>query len=260
MESNGEDLGLLIIRLSDKDVEEQDAAAQIRNKLSYVVESANISQLLINLENVGFLKSEAIGQLFMLKKKCDQNQISLGVCSISPQNMKVLKLVRCDTIIDLFEDQQTAIDALAKTLPPAPSPAMEADAVQQLTDKASAGNADAIFELAQRKADGKGIPQDVDGAILWYQKAAEQDHREAQYELATCYAFGLGVPQDYGKAIPWYEKAAVSGHANSQYMFAMSYQYALNDVSDVAKAKIWYERAAEQGHEKAKLALRELES
>ena len=55
--------GMLIIRLSDADFQAQDVVSQIRNKLTFVVETAHITELLINLEDVSFLSSEAIGQL-----------------------------------------------------------------------------------------------------------------------------------------------------------------------------------------------------
>ncbi|MDG2012125.1 MAG: hypothetical protein P8J33_01375, partial [Pirellulaceae bacterium] len=61
---------LLVIHLRDTDVQEQDAAQQIRGKLGFIVDTANISQLLIDLQDVSFLSSSAIGQLIMLKKKC----------------------------------------------------------------------------------------------------------------------------------------------------------------------------------------------
>ncbi len=250
--------GLLIIRLADRDLQDQDAAAQIRNKLDFVVETASISQLLINLDDVSFLSSETIGQLILLKKKCDQQEIALALCEISPEILKVLRLVRCDEIIDLYEDQHSAIEALNKTLLPPPEQPLSADESSRLQQRANAGEPQAMFEMAGRKLNGSGMEADAAGSVGWYQKAAELNHREAQYGLATCYAFGLGTKQDYALAMPWYEKAAQQGHADAQYMFGMSLQYALNDVTDLPAARKWYEAAAAQGHEMAKIALNKL--
>lgn len=250
--------GLLILHLTDDDVKQPNSSGRVRRKLDLVVETSNISQLLINLERVSFLSSVGIGQLIMLKKKCDQKQIALAVCNISPQNMKVLRLVRCDEIIDLFEDQESAMKSLVNLAVPAPSALLSAEELAGLNDRIEAGDQEAMFELAQRMVNADGLEQDPSGAVELYNRAADGGHCESQFQLATCYAFGLGVPQDYELAMPWYQKAAEQGHSDAQYMVGMSFQYALNDVSDLQLAKSWYTQAAEQGHEKARIALQEL--
>jgi len=252
--------GMLIIRLSDTDSADQNIESQIRHKLGFVVDTANITGLLIDLEGVSFLPSVAIGQLIMLKRKCDQKQIALGLCCISEQNMKALRLVRFEEIMDVFNDQASAVESLRETQPVAPRELLSEEEVAKLVSLSESGDVDARFDLAQRKANGDGLKQDPVDAMQWYLLAAQQDHRDAQYELATCYAFGLGVEQDYALAVPWYEKSAEQGHANAQYMLGMSYQYSLNDVKDPRLAREWYEHAAAQGHEKARLALAEMAS
>jgi anti-anti-sigma factor len=260
-QSTTDDLfGMLIIRLSDTDSEGQDIESQLRHKVRFVVDSAHISELLINLEGVAFLPSAALGQLIMLKKKCDSKQIKLGLCCISESNMMALRLVRFDTILDIYDDQASAVEALRTKVPDAPQQPMPAAELANLISRAESDDIDAQFELAQRMSNGHGVEPDPAQAMQWYFRAAEHNHRDAQYEMATCYAFGLGVDQDYGLAIPWYEKAAQQGHANAQYMLGMSFQYSLNDVKDPGQARQWYERAASQGHEKAKSALAEMAS
>ena len=250
--------GLLIIRLNDIDFQGQDVASQIKNKLGFIVETSSTTKLLINLEGVSFLSSAAIGQLILLKKKCDQKQIAFALSNISSKNLKVLQMVRFDEIVDIFDEQHSAVESLNKMLVPEPHERMSDEAINELKIRSQDGEVDAIFELAQRKSDGNGLEQSAADAVYWYLRAAKQGHKEAQHELATCYAFGVGVRQNYSEAVPWYERAAVQGHADSQYMMGMSFQYALNDVSDSEIAKKWYEQAASQGHEKARLALNEL--
>ncbi len=260
-QSTNDDLfGMLIIRLSDTDSEGQDVETQLRHKVRFVVDTADISELLINLEGVAFLPSAALGQLIMLKKKCESKQIKLGLCCISESNMMALRLVRFDTLLDIYDDQASAVDALRTKVTEAPQQPMPEAELASLISRAKSGEVNAQFELAERKANGHGVDPDPTEAMKWYFRAAEQNHCDAQYEMATCYAFGLGVDQDYGLAIPWYEKAAQQGHANAQYMLGMSFQYSLNDVKDHGQARQWYERAASQGHEKAKSALAEMAS
>jgi uncharacterized protein len=59
---------------------------------------------------------------------------------------------------------------------------------------------------------GSGIAVNLDKAIVWYTKAAEQGHSGAQNNLAMCYHDGVGVSVDEDRAIEWYTKAARQGH------------------------------------------------
>ena len=63
---------------------------------------------------------------------------------------------------------------------------------------------------------GFGVTQDMQKAVEWYTKAAEQGHAAAQYNLGNCYYDGEGVEKDLQKAIEWYTKAAEQGDEDAQ--------------------------------------------
>ena len=63
---------------------------------------------------------------------------------------------------------------------------------------------------------GKGVKQDYTEAILWYEKAAEQDDVTSQLSLALFYKFGKGVQKDYTQMFYWYKKAAELGDTGAQ--------------------------------------------
>jgi anti-anti-sigma factor len=251
---------LLVIHLRDCDVVQQDAAGQIRDRIGFIVDTASISQLLIDLSDVTFLSSSAIGQLIMLKKKCDLEEIALALCNIAPDILRVLRLVRCDEVIDMHANQWEAIESLRKTLLPAPLEPLPEARLTELEMRAGDGNRTAMLELGMRFADGMGLPQDWRRAVHWYRRAASHGEMDAQYELATCLAFGLGVPQSYEAAVPWYEQAAGQGHADAQYMLGMTWQYGLAGISDSVRARHWYQQASLQGNDKATAALQNLTS
>lgn len=132
---------------------------------------------------------------------------------------------------------------------------------------------------------GKGVKQDLDQAIYWYEKAAFQndkdalyhlamiliklpekdfetisklleraaklDHPNAQYNLAVMYQKGDGVKLDMEKALFWYEKAANAGLAIAQYNLGMLYFEGMIVKKDEEKAKELWEKAAKQGLEAA---------
>lgn len=59
--------------------------------------------------------------------------------------------------------------------------------------------------------EGRGVARDMEQAVAWYRKAAEQGDPRAQYNLGVCYELGQGVKQDQEKAATWYYNAAKHG-------------------------------------------------
>lgn len=55
-----------------------------------------------------------------------------------------------------------------------------------LSLRATAGDAQAQINLAERYANGEGVQQSSRNAAYWYARAADQGHMQAQRELARC--------------------------------------------------------------------------
>ncbi|HHJ17379.1 MAG TPA: sel1 repeat family protein [Gammaproteobacteria bacterium] len=78
--------------------------------------------------------------------------------------------------------------------------------------RAETGDAKAQLEVAQRLATGKGAPQNVEQAYIWYLRAAKQGLAEAQYRTAEMLESGTGVEKDLAQARRWYTSAKLLGH------------------------------------------------
>ena len=48
--------------------------------------------------------------------------------------------------------------------------------IQELTEKAVQGNADAQYSLGRCYLEGEGVEQDYKQAVIWYTRASEQGH------------------------------------------------------------------------------------
>lgn len=55
---------------------------------------------------------------------------------------------------------------------------------------------------------GRHFTKDMNKAVTWYKKSANQDNDLALYELGRLYMFGIGVPKDLKIAKNYFEKAA----------------------------------------------------
>lgn len=78
------------------------------------------------------------------------------------------------------------------------------------------GNAKAQCKVGYMYHTGKGIHQDYQESVKWYQKAADQGNSVAQYNLSICYEFGYGVEKSQEMARYWYAKSAAQGDQDAK--------------------------------------------
>ena len=64
--------------------------------------------------------------------------------------------------------------------------------ITTLINKANAGDASTQNELGICYGNGKGVTKDLNEAIKWYRKVADQGHAEAQNKVGNYYFFGWG--------------------------------------------------------------------
>ena len=120
-------------------------------------------------------------------------------------------------------------------------------------------DADAQFLLGKCYSEGQGVATNLEEAVNWYRKAAEQGNAKAQYSLGDCYEYGYGVTKNETEAANWYRKAAEQGNAKAQYNLGVCYRNGIGIERDLKDAAKWFCRAAIQGYDEAKQALNELE-
>ena len=118
-------------------------------------------------------------------------------------------------------------------------------ALYRQSAEAGYGSAEAV--LAGRYQAGDGVPKDLPTAAAWYQKAADQGVLSAQVNLAVMEAQGAGVPQDGAKAFSLLSKPAADGNPNAQVEVGYLYDHAVGVPQDFTQALTWYRKAADQG-------------
>lgn len=125
--------------------------------------------------------------------------------------------------------------------------------IASMQRQAEAGDAYAQLNLGAAYDNGIGVAKDVDKALQWYQKAAEQGVAEAQFNLAH-----LMVEQEISAvaAAEWMEKAANQGMADAQYLMGVIYFEGIGVEPDDGKAYSWLQKAERQGNEDARQFLK----
>jgi localization factor PodJL len=140
--------------------------------------------------------------------------------------------------VDLPEAQP---DTRAVTMPPA------AIGPQLLRTAAVKGDPSAEFEVAVRYAEGKGVKQDFNEAMIWYQRSATHGFASAQYRLATLYERGLATGVDLQRARVWYQRAAEQGNVKAMHNLAVLSAGRKSTTPDYETAALWFTAAAERG-------------
>lgn len=132
------------------------------------------------------------------------------------------------------------------------------DKLEALKQKAAEGDVKAQLRLSRALESGgtlRGlgeVQKDEAEALVWLERAAENNDEWAQEYLSRKYLLGSGVDKDTTKALFWNRRAkATGGDAQSQFELAGMYVLAEGVPQDLAKAEVWFNKAADQGHEGA---------
>ena len=72
---------------------------------------------------------------------------------------------------------------------------------------------------------GHGVPQDLQRAAFWYEKAAGAGDPQAQLQIGYLYEAGIGVPKDPVRAFHWYQLAAAGGLVSAKVNLGIAYLF-----------------------------------
>jgi TPR repeat protein len=116
-----------------------------------------------------------------------------------------------------------------------------------LLAKATAGDAEAQYQLGGLYHFGQGVPRDDAQAFDWMMKAAQQGHSGAEFFIYVCYSEGWGVAKDRSQEMVWLRKAAAQGNAGAEFALAGLFHVGQGGVpQDDAQAFAWAMKAAKQ--------------
>jgi localization factor PodJL len=112
---------------------------------------------------------------------------------------------------------------------------------------AAKGDPAAEYEIAQRYAEGRGVPQNLAEAADWFEHAAKQGLAPAQFRLGGFYEKGFGVKKDLDAARRLYLAAAEAGNAKAMHNLAVLYAEGIDGKPDYQNAAKWFRKAADYG-------------
>jgi TPR repeat protein len=120
-----------------------------------------------------------------------------------------------------------------------------------LLAKANGGDAAAQYDIGQKYAKGDGVAKNMEEAVKWLTKSAEQGNADAQMSLGALYVSGRGVPKNSTEAAKWYRLAAEQGRPAAQVQMARMHLAGAGVVKDDVEAAKWASLAQTQGEGQA---------
>lgn len=118
-------------------------------------------------------------------------------------------------------------------------------AYKYASTEALSGNHRAMCMLGLIYRDGKGVTEDVEKSIIYFQKAIENGNRHALWHLGKLYLTGTKVEKDVDKGLDYIFKAAEAGLTKAQIMLADLYKKGKFVQQNNEKYIEWLEKAAE---------------
>jgi len=126
------------------------------------------------------------------------------------------------------------------------------EAAALMIEAAEMGLTIAEFRAGMLYEAGHGVPQNIELARNWYERAAEGGNARAMHNLAVLYAEGsVGGAPDFSQAARWFAEAAAYDIRDSQYNLAVLFETGQGVRQDLRQAYLWYTIAARSGDTEA---------
>ncbi len=100
-----------VVSFVDQRIVDEIVIQAVGDQLYDLVERDGHTHLLLNFSDVKYMASAVIAKLFGLKKKIDAAKGQLKFCCIDPEIRVVFKITGLDRMVEIFDDEQDALDS-----------------------------------------------------------------------------------------------------------------------------------------------------
>ena len=107
-----EEDGVCVVTINEKALFEDVAVLKKRREIDELMKDSGAKNLLMDLSPVELAGSAALGMLIRLKGKCANEGCHFSLCGLQPTVAEVLKITQLDQIFDIYENVETAIQAI----------------------------------------------------------------------------------------------------------------------------------------------------
>jgi anti-sigma B factor antagonist len=100
-----------VVRFADRRIWDDANIQEIGQELYHLVDEEHHDRLLLNLSDVDFLASSALGKLITLHRKLKARGGVMKLCHVRPEIYEVFAITRLNTKFDIHDDEAEALAA-----------------------------------------------------------------------------------------------------------------------------------------------------
>jgi anti-sigma B factor antagonist len=104
-----------VVTFTQEKILDQADIKALQDSILSIVEQAGPIHLILGFSNVHFLSSSVLGLLIRISKRVYETDGKLALCNIIPKILEIFKITRLTNIFDIYEDIETATEALSQS-------------------------------------------------------------------------------------------------------------------------------------------------
>ncbi len=101
-----------ILDFEETRILDQETVEAIGGELQAVAEATEAKKIIIDLNRIELMTSTMIGQFVTFHNRCEKRGIALRFCNLSSEIQKLFKMLRLDTIFNISDTREKALDSL----------------------------------------------------------------------------------------------------------------------------------------------------
>lgn len=106
-----QDDDIAVVRFRDKSLD-LISNQEVADELSSLVTERKCKKIVLNLGNVEFLQSMALGRFIALDKQVTEASGTLRLCNLRPTVAELFEMTGLDGVLDIRHDQDSAVEGL----------------------------------------------------------------------------------------------------------------------------------------------------
>jgi len=106
--------GVLVIVFRQSQILDAFTIDRMSSRLKELIDPEDHPSVVCDLSRVGYLSSSALGMLIGLQRRVTQGGGRLRLSGVRDEIMEVFKITKLDTVLDMYKDLPSAIDAFRK--------------------------------------------------------------------------------------------------------------------------------------------------
>ena len=108
--------GVLVVTFRQSHILDAITIDRMSASLKELIQSTPETKFLFDFDRVSYLSSNALGMLIGLQRRINQRKGRLKLAGINEDVMEVFRITKLDTVLDIYKDSASAVEAFRKNL------------------------------------------------------------------------------------------------------------------------------------------------